>query len=264
MIKKKYIYNYKIISIVLFLFLIIWQLIALYFDKPKIFPGIIYLIKISFPSFSNFSDNNINPYLSSVNILFSNSIITFIRILVSLVVGILCGISWGLLIHYFGSTKKINSYLLTIIKNIPLFALIPLFIYWFGGKIIGIYIYITFGIFTIIATNTYHAVFNVQPSLISQGKLMGADKNFIFRKIIFYNIQPELLASIRNIVGLTWAFSLGAEYISANNGLGYLLYQSYLYADMGKLIIIAFLYSIYGIISLIIFNKISGYILRWH
>ena len=264
MFSKKEKYSYKKIILTVLFFSILWQIITLYFDRPRLFPGILYIFEESFPSFSNFSSNDTNTYLNAVIILLSNSVITFIRIIVSLFVGILCGISWGLLIHYFGSTKKINSYLLTLIKNIPLFALIPLFIYWFGGNVIGIYVYITFGIFTIIATNTYHAVFNVQSNLINQGILMGANKNFIFRKIIFFNIQPELIASIRNIVGLSWAFSLGAEYISANDGLGYLLYQSYLYSDMGKLIIIALLYSFYGIISLIIFNKTKEYVLRWH
>ena len=78
----------------------------------------------------------------------------------------------------------------------------------------------------------------------------------MFRTVYAYATMPELTGSLRNVIGLCWAFSLGAEYLAADSGLGYLVYQSYLYADMGKMIVLAVLYAVLGIISYNLFKPI--------
>ena len=76
-------------------------------------------------------------------------------------------------------------------------------------------------------------------------------------------ILPEFAGGIRNIIGLIWAFSLGAEYLSSRSGIGYLLYQSYLYADMGKLLIISWLYILLGVCSYLLFKSLIQSKTKW-
>jgi ABC-type nitrate/sulfonate/bicarbonate transport system permease component len=136
-------------------------------------------------------------------------------------------------------------------------------LHWFGGREIGIYLYIAFAVFVIVATNTYEAIFNVPKFYFYQARVLGATKFQIFRTVVFFAIQPEMIGSLRNVLGLCWAFSLGAEYLSARSGIGYLIYQSYLYADMGKLIVFAGIYAIYGILCFSLSQKMFAYIKRW-
>lgn len=242
--------------------LVVWEIAAFFINNSQLFPHIHQILLISFPSISRFSGHKDSCVLACLTIL-SHSLTTLMRIVVGTLMGMSVGLITGLSMHFFLRSQKANALILTIMRTIPLFALIPLFLHWFGGKAIGIYLYIAFAVFVIIATNTYEAVFNVPKEYINQSRVLGSTKFHTFRTVIFFAIQPEMIASLRNVIGLSWAFSLGAEYLAARSGLGYLLYQSYLYADMGKLIIFAVVYSVYGMLSFLLIRRFLVFPRKW-
>jgi ABC-type nitrate/sulfonate/bicarbonate transport system permease component len=232
----------------LLLLAVLWQLLAFMVRDARIFPGIDHIATKSFPGLAAFEGSQDNA-LVAVRILAWHSLITIGRILVGLVVGTIAGLLVGFGIHFLRPLRNVNLTLLTLIRAVPLFALIPLFLFWFGGGEFGVYAYISFGVFIIIATNTYEALCNIPPGFVLQSKLLGADRLQTFSTVHFFAIQPEMVAAFRNVVGYSWAFSLGAEYLSSANGLGYIVYQSYIYADTGKLLLLACLYGLFGIAS---------------
>jgi ABC-type nitrate/sulfonate/bicarbonate transport system permease component len=88
---------------------------------------------------------------------------------------------------------------------------------------------------------------NIKPEYVFQARISGASRLRVFTTIHLAGIQPEMAASFRIILGYAWAFSLGAEYLTSESGIGYLVYQSYLYSDTGKLIVFSIIYGVYGI-----------------
>ena len=126
------------------------------------------------------------------------------------------------------------------------------------------YLYISFAVTVIVATNAYEAVSNVPPDYAYQSQLLGASRLQVFTTVYMPAIGPEMIGSLRNVLGLAWAFTLGAEYLSASSGLGYLVYQSYIYSDMGKLIVFALLYGFYGILGYFLANRVLFGLRRWH
>lgn len=250
-------------AITLLVILMIWQFISLLIKDERTFPGIDYLLKISLPSLAVFEGGKANDYCLALWILLKHSGITIFRILIGLIAGSFAGVLAGFAIHFLAPIKRTNTYLLMLVRSVPLFALIPLFLYWFGGRESSIYSYISFGIFVIVATNTFEALSNVSPGYILQAKLLGANRLQIFSTVHFHAIQPEMLGAWRTAVGLSWAFSLGAEYLASTSGLGYLVYQSYLYSDMGKLVLLATIYGCYGIISYKLLQAVLDNTVRW-
>jgi len=218
----------------------------------------------SLPSIAAFAGDGQGNYATAFKVIAIHSAYTFLRLACGLLAGSCLGILAGMGIHFFRRSHRANVLVLNVVRSVPLFALIPLFLYWFGGREAGIYIYITFGVFVIVATNTYEAVCNVPPDYANQAYLLGATRLQVFRTVYVHAIGPELIAGLRNALGLSWAFSLGAEYLSANSGLGYLVYQSYLYSDMGKLIVFALLYGIYGVGGYLIADRLLLGMRRWH
>ncbi|PWU00340.1 MAG: hypothetical protein C5B53_04225 [Candidatus Melainabacteria bacterium] len=241
---------------------VLWQLLALMVRDVRIFPGIDYIATKSLPGLAVFEGTQDNA-LVAVLMLGRNSLITIGRILVGLIVGTITGLVAGFGIHFLRPLRNVNLTLLVLIRAVPLFALIPLFLFWFGGSEFGVYAYISFGVFIIIATNTYEALCNIPPGYVIQSKILGADRFQTFSTVRFYAIQPEMVAAFRNVVGYSWAFSLGAEYLSSANGLGYLVYQSYIYADIGKLILLACLYGLYGVASYRMLQYLSHRLVKW-
>jgi sulfonate transport system permease protein len=242
----------------------VWQFLSITVHDIRLLPGPEYVLAHSLPSIAAFGGDANENYPTALQILAVHSGYTVMRLICGLLLGTTLGVFAGMSIHFFRRSHGANVLALTVVRSVPLFALIPLFLYWFGGKEAGIYLYITFAVAIIIATNVYEAICNVPPDYANQAHLLGATRLQVFRTVYARAIGPEMIGSLRNVLGLSWAFSLGAEYLSASSGLGYLVYQSYLYADMGKLIVLAILYGIYGILGHLLANRLLYNLRRWH
>jgi ABC-type nitrate/sulfonate/bicarbonate transport system permease component len=98
---------------------------------------------------------------------------------------------------------------------------------------------------------------NLPVVLLQQATLLGANRSTVITTVYLPGIAHVMVGSLKNLVGYVWAFSLGAEYISAQSGLGYLTYQTYLYSDMGKLAVFGIIYMILGYSSFEIATRVS-------
>lgn len=243
--------------------LICWEIIAEINNEPLLIPWPSYILTVSLPSVAIFDSGRFPNTAVALLLIFDHLLITLHRLIIGLVLGICFGLLLGLSMHYFGRVRRSSALLLTIVRSFPLFSLIPLFIFWFSGKELAIYLYISFAVFLVVTTGVFEAVFNVPTKLLIQSRLLGATRRQSFYNVTINSILPEIIGSIRNVVGLSWAFSLGAEYLSAQDGLGYLVYLSYLYADMGKLLVFACVYGACGFVCYKIMNMVSSYIKRW-
>jgi ABC-type nitrate/sulfonate/bicarbonate transport system permease component len=83
-------------------------------------------------------------------------------------------------------------------------ALISLFLVWFGGAPIGIYLYIIFSIAMMMVVATVNAIQNVHPIYIQFAQTLGASRGKVFRTVVLPAIMPELFGGIRVAVGIAW------------------------------------------------------------
>ena len=235
--------------------LAVWELIGRLIGTPLLLPWPSYIVSVSFPSLALFGGGaEPDAWLATTTVL-SNLGITISRISIGLMVGIIWGIALGVGASSLGRMCSRGSLLLVILRSFPLFSLIPLFVYWFAGNETGVWSYIAFSTLIVVATGVYQAITNVPKVFLLQAKLLGASPSKRIFTIIFPAVVPELIATFRNVLGLSWAFSLGAEYTGSHNGLGYLVYLSYTYADMGKLATLASIYCIGGLVVFFIWNR---------
>ena len=98
--------------------LFIWQMICLIFNMPPYILPSPYLVLLSIK-------NNWNE-------LFFHASITLIEILASLFIGIIIGSIFALIISYSSKLKRWIMPILLASQSIPVFALAPILILWFG------------------------------------------------------------------------------------------------------------------------------------
>jgi sulfonate transport system permease protein len=239
-----------------------WQLVAVVKSDERLFPTIGTILGKSLPGLALFAGGP-PSYYGAATVVAGHSAATIVRILGGVGAGVILGLSAALGIHLFRRGERANAVVLHAVGAVPLMALIPLFVYWFGSRIVGIYCYIAFGAFVVIATASYQAIADVPPNYYHQARLLGAGPLRRLLTVHLFAIQPRLWLAIRDVLGLAWAFSLGAEYISAQSGMGYLVYQSYLYSDMGKLIVLAALYVAYSYVTYLFANVVIDRLVVW-
>ena len=225
--------------------IVFWYIICLLFELPSFILPSPDLVAIAL--FNNFSE------------ILNHSLITLLEILLSLFFGIVLGSFFAVLISLSERLKRWIMPLLLASQSIPVFALAPILVLWFGYGISSKVVIGTIIVFFPIASNFSDALNKIPKEYIHAGKTLGFSKLQIFNLIKLPNALPGLFSGIR--VGACFA-PIGAvvgEWIGGSHGLGsYMIYSNArlqidnMFAALIILIIITI--SLYHFIDLILKN----------
>ena len=187
----------------------------------------------------------------------NHSLITLLEILLSLFFGIVLGSFFAVLISLSERLKRWIMPLLLASQSIPVFALAPILVLWFGYGISSKVIIGTIIVFFPIASNFSDALNKIPKEYIHARQTLVFSKLQIFNLIKLPNALPGLFSCIR--VGACFA-PIGAvvgEWIGGSHGLGsYMIYSNArlqidnMFASLIILIIITI--SLYHFIDLIL------------
>lgn len=183
--------------------------------------------------------------------------------LIGFVAGSAFGLLLGLLIAYSKIAREMLSVLLDFVRPVPTFALIPLFVLWFGLGLAPQVAIIMFGTSIILGLATIEAVKNVPPIYVKAALLLGADRMTIYRTIILPAIFPHLMGAIRAAAAGAWGRDVAAEYIGAQTGLGYLMIIRSQYLDTAGIIGIIIIYALLAVALDAVLVAIQKPLTRW-
>ena len=259
----------------IFLLLLSYECFAWYvfMDNPrfanKMFPRLEYIFFKSYPEFATYYglDQGLigfrENYFQATLVLFDSSLTTLFRLFLGVGLGILLGVGTGLILGISPLIREISLPPILLLRTIPIMALIPLFLFWFGTREIGIIIFVIFAVFSIIIVSTLEAIRNVPKILLNHSACMGATKFQSYRTVVIPYILPALNGSIRVILGISFALVLAGELLATDKGLGWLMILSERYLQTGRMMVIVIIFIIYAIILNIIYIKFSNKINHW-
>lgn len=178
-------------------------------------------------------------------------------------IGTSFGIAIGLCMAYSRSVRELFGGVLDFIRPVPVFALIPLFVLWFGvGKMPQIAL-IALGTSVILGVTTIEAVRNIPPVYVRAALTLGASRQRVYRTVIVPYIIPHLMGAIRVAAAASWGLDVAAEFIGAQNGLGYLMIVRETYLDTAGIIVIVLIYSLLALGLDILIRSAEKPITRW-
>lgn len=178
-------------------------------------------------------------------------------------IGTTLGIGSGLLLAYSKATRELFGGVLDFVRPVPVFALIPLFVLWFGiGKTPQITL-IALGTSVILGVTTIEAVKNVPAVFVRAALTLGASRLTIYRTVILPCIFPHLLGAIRVAAAASWGLDVAAEFIGAQTGLGYLMIVRQQYLDTAGIVDVVIIYSILAIGFDYLIRIASAPLIRW-
>ncbi len=202
-------------------------------------------------------------YLAALLAILSHSLDTMVRLYTGLLVGGVIGTALGLAVSWSRWSRRIVDLPVQIIRTLPLLAMVPLFQLWFGTYFVGKVIFVAYGVGVIFFAGTVNAVRNVPQIYIDNARTLGASRLRLYRTVILPAIFPELRATILLSLGTAWAAVLGAEYLGAQSGLGYIIVYSEQFAYLDRMFVIALLFVIYASISYALFDRLCLRLLQW-
>ena len=141
-------------------------------------------------------------------------------------IAILIGVPLGLVLGRFRVAEAALGIFITGGYAMPLVALVPLLILWFGlGFAVKAAVIFLMSIFPIVI-NTWLGVKSVPKALIEVGKSLVASDAVILRRIVLPATLPYIMAGIRLAVGRAVVGMVIAEFFTEISGLGGIIINS--------------------------------------
>lgn len=202
-------------------------------------------------------------YAAALLAVLGNSWDTAVRLYVGLAIGAIGGMVLGLAVSWSSWTRRLVEPPVQFLRTLPLLAMVPLFQLWFGTYFSGKVAFVAYGVGVIFFAGVVNAVRNVPQIYIDNARTLGASRLQLYRTVIIPAIFPELRATILLSLGTAWAAVLGAEYLGAQSGLGYIIVYSEQFAYLDRMFFVALLFILYASVTYAAFNALSLRLLRW-
>lgn len=202
-------------------------------------------------------------YSHAFHVLITQIWITTQRVLVGATLGVLLGLLLGFVISLSRTGRRLLYPVVNLLRQFPLLALSYIFLIWFGGGASGIYVFIIFGVATLMVVTTINAVRNVPPAQIRFAQSLGANRLRIARTVILPATVPELIPGIQVAVGLAWPMVLAGEYLGAQSGLGRLMLAFENFEFTGRMVVILATFVALALVTYLLLAALGNYCTRW-
>jgi NitT/TauT family transport system permease protein len=148
-------------------------------------------------------------------------------------VGLVLGLNMGLL----PGLQCLGLSFITFIANIPPLAILPILFISFGVDELGKTMLIFLGTFPLITRDIYLATSRIPRENIVKALTLGASQAGVIYRVVYPQVIPRLIDTIRLCLGAAWLFLIASEAIASQDGLGYRIFLVRRYLSMDVIII---------------------------
>ena len=153
--------------------------------------------------------------------------------------------------------------LLQIVRMLPLFGLIPVFIVWFGIGELPKIILIALGAAIPLYLNTFAGIRGVDAKLAEVGRVQRLTRAETIRHIVLPGALPQALTGLRQSLGVAWLALVVAEQVNANAGLGFIISQATQFLRNDVILVALAVYAVLGLITDALVRLLERRALAW-
>ena len=153
--------------------------------------------------------------------------------------------------------------LLQIVRMLPLFGLIPVFIVWFGIGELPKIILIALGAAIPLYLNTFAGIRSVDAKLAEVGRVQRLTRAETIRHIVLPGALPQALTGLRQSLGVAWLALVVAEQVNASAGLGFMISQATQFLRNDVILVALAVYAVLGLITDALVRLLERRALAW-
>lgn len=155
--------------------------------------------------------------------LFQGIAATLTRVLFGFGLALLIGAPLGIIAAAYRPLEAFLRPIVIPLSNVPVAALIPLTILWFGIGETQKVMFIFVACVPFVFASAAGAVLAVPERYVDTARTLGASNEQIVLKVLVPAALPELYRALRGLFGLAFGYIMLAELINAPQGLGAIL-----------------------------------------
>jgi sulfonate transport system permease protein len=150
-----------------------------------------------------------------------------------------------------------------MLRTLPHFGLIPLFIVWMGiGETPKIAL-IAMGVAFPLYLNTFAGIRSVDRKLLEAAHTLHLSRRQRLRHVVVPGALPQALVGLRQSLGVAWLSLIVAETVSADAGLGYLINDAREFLRTDVIVVGLAVYSLLGLLTDTFVRSIERKALAW-
>ncbi len=193
----------------------------------------------------------------------SNLLVSFGRAAIGLLIGVSLGVVLGLVSGLSRSGELAVDPLMQIKRTIPVVALSPLFIVWFGiGETTKIALIAFASVFPVYL-NLYSGIRGVDTRLLDAARSFGLSRAELIWHVVLPSALPSLLVGLRYSLSISIIVLVIAEQINASAGLGYLINNARDFMRTDIIVVCLMVYAILGLGADWLVRILEQRALRW-
>lgn len=190
--------------------------------------------------------------------LLTDLLISLVRVLKGFLLSAVLGIVLGSLIGMFPGVRELFVPMITIIRQIPIIAWIPLIIMWAGIEETSKVIIIVLAAFFPIMVNTESGIEQTPSGLIEVAKLYKLSPWETFVKVYLPHALPHILVGLKLGLGVSWMAVVASELIASTTGIGYKLNYARSMMQANKVLVCMIIIGLVGVIM----DKLIGWLFK--
>ncbi len=158
--------------------------------------------------------------------LWRDTYVTGLETLLGFFVGNLFGTVFGLSLWYSQFVSRVVEPFVIAVGSIPIIALAPIIIIWFGTGLISKVAMSTLSVVIVALVTSYKGAVGVDPDQINLMRTLGASKFQIFRKLVVPASLTDIFAGLKLTVGFALIGAIVGEFMSSSEGLGHAIFKA--------------------------------------
>jgi len=228
---------------------LLWQALVYFFNIPT------YILPSPIDIFVSFSNNHM--------LILRNLGITILEILTGFLLANLASLMLVCIAFYNKRIENIIFPVSIIIKTIPIIAIAPIIILWFGTGFVSKVVIVILMCFFPSLINMVGATRMIDRNLFYIFEIYSASKKQIITKLIIPATLPYLFSSLKISSSLAVIGAIVAEFMAVNKGLGFLIMSSYYSLNMPMVFASTLLICLIGLLFYYLIDTIEKCLVNW-
>jgi ABC-type nitrate/sulfonate/bicarbonate transport system permease component len=196
--------------------------------------------------------------------LFTNLGATLLRLIWGMIVGVIPGVVLGLAMGWSKRIRVAVDPIISVLNPIPKLAIFPLIMIIFGiGNTAKIFV-IAITTFFPMLLNSMSGVRQLNQVYFEVARNYGANRWNTFFRIILPGSLPMILTGLRIAFSLALVITIAVELLSADKGLGVLIWFSWETLRTTELYATLMVISVLGFLTNYILTKSSYWLIPWY
>jgi len=159
--------------------------------------------------------------------LWQHSIATIGRLVAGLVAGSFFGVVFGLLMGVWRPLRAALGPTFTALYALPKIAILPLLLLIFGLTETPKVLSVAISVFFVVQINTLAGIVSIDARILEAARAYRATGWKLFRYVLLPGALPNIMTGLRVSAGMAVIVITAVEFVASNDGLGYLIWNSW-------------------------------------